>query len=95
MLVTSITLPLQAASNGRNYMHYMANYMLSKMLMGDIISRGTNKSQLAFKGLWTGKTWSGDKGGGAHHCQRCHLWREEHAMARELRYVSHNNVMPM
>ena len=62
---------------------------------GDIISRGTNKSQLAFKGLWTGKTWSGDKGGGAHHCQRCHLWREEHAMARELRYVSHNNVMPM
>ena len=33
MLVTSITLPLQAASNGRNYMHYMANYMLSKMLM--------------------------------------------------------------
>ena len=34
MLVTSITLPLQAASNGLNYMHYMANYMLSKMLMG-------------------------------------------------------------
>ena len=33
MLVTSITLPLQAASNGRNYMHYMAHYMLSKMLM--------------------------------------------------------------
>ena len=32
MLVTSITLPLQAASNGRNYMHYMAHYMLSKML---------------------------------------------------------------
>ena len=33
MLVTSITLPLQAASNGRNYMHDMAHYMLSKILM--------------------------------------------------------------
>ena len=35
MLVTSITLPLQleAASNGRNYMHYMADYMLSKIMM--------------------------------------------------------------
>ena len=31
--VTSITLPLQAASNGRNYMHYMAHDMLLKMLM--------------------------------------------------------------
>ena len=34
MPVTSITLPLQAASYGRNhYMHYMAHYMLLKMLM--------------------------------------------------------------
>ena len=40
MLVTSITLPLQAASNGRNYMHYMANYMLSKMLMLNRRGRG-------------------------------------------------------
>ena len=39
MLVTSITLPLQAASNGRSYMHYMAHYMLSKMLMGARILR--------------------------------------------------------
>ena len=39
MLVTSITLPLQAASNGRNYMHYMAHYMLSKMLMDSGDSR--------------------------------------------------------
>ena len=38
MLVTSITLPLQAASNGRNYMHYMAHYMLSKMLMWQLLA---------------------------------------------------------
>ena len=36
MLVTSITVPLQAASNERNYMHYMAHYMLSKMLMAQV-----------------------------------------------------------
>ena len=35
----------------------------------DIISRGANKSQQACSRLWTSKTWTGDKGGGARHCQ--------------------------
>ncbi len=33
MVVTSITVPLHSGCNSCNYIHYMINYMLSKMLM--------------------------------------------------------------
>jgi hypothetical protein len=32
-VVTSITVPLHPGCNACNYMHYMTNYMLPKMLM--------------------------------------------------------------